>query len=200
MIPYFKKRRNGSDAGVINEVWVDDCYRFKDSDIQGTVVDIGANIGAFTVLACLKGCTVLAFEPEPNNFKLLENNCLKNLVFPTLFNKGVGNPGFGYFQDNHGGTRKGLVGVKIQIVSLNDIITDEVDFLKMDCEGSEYEIICNTTDETLGKIKQFAAEFHPDLIDDQIHNDVIKRLEKFFTLEITGNIPIAGGIIYGARK
>jgi hypothetical protein len=71
----------------------------------------------------------------------------------------------------------------------------------MDCEGSEYPIFEDATDETLTKINEFAIEFHPDLVDDYTHNKVISRLEEFFDLEITGEIKNkAGGIIFGKGK
>src|SRR5258708_5456294 len=39
-----------------------------------TVLDLGAHIGSFSLLAARAGARVLAFEPDPSNFSLLEEN------------------------------------------------------------------------------------------------------------------------------
>ena len=43
-----------------------------------TVIDIGANIGYYTLLAASRVEKVLAFEPDTTNFKLLEKNVAVN--------------------------------------------------------------------------------------------------------------------------
>ena len=43
-----------------------------------TVVDVGANIGWFTVYAAKRGCHVMAFEPSPEVFELLMRNIVCN--------------------------------------------------------------------------------------------------------------------------
>ena len=45
--------------------------QIKEGDI---VLDLGANIGAFAKQASSKGAKVFCYEPEPNNFVLLEKN------------------------------------------------------------------------------------------------------------------------------
>ena len=49
---------------------------YKDLEIKegDTVLDLGANIGAFAKQASKKGAKVFCYEPEPNNFVLLEKN------------------------------------------------------------------------------------------------------------------------------
>ena len=43
-------------------------------------VDVGANIGYFTVLAATTAGKVFAFEPDPENFRLLEANLALNAL------------------------------------------------------------------------------------------------------------------------
>jgi FkbM family methyltransferase len=202
--PTFTMRPDTCDPLVVQEVWFSDCYGFKDrKDMEGkTVVDIGANIGTFTVMAALKECEVMSFEPEPNNFALLEANCLHNSVSPVLRHLGVGIGTSARFSDNNGGTRKGTEGTVVQITSINKALANlEVDFLKMDCEGSEYEIFMDATHDTLSRIREFAIEFHPDLTDPITHQEVMAKLSKQFNIRITGGVPRgAGGIVYGERK
>lgn len=45
---------------------------------SGVVIDVGAHIGWFSLVAATKGCTVIAFEGDPENAQLLENNVHRN--------------------------------------------------------------------------------------------------------------------------
>jgi FkbM family methyltransferase len=45
----------------------------------GAFWDVGANIGLYAIYAAVvKGCTVLAFEPQPENYAMLCRNILRN--------------------------------------------------------------------------------------------------------------------------
>jgi hypothetical protein len=61
-----------SDRASISEVSMLDCYNpvAKDS----VVVDVGANIGAFALMASLRAQVVYALEPEQSNYDLLVRN------------------------------------------------------------------------------------------------------------------------------
>jgi FkbM family methyltransferase len=52
-------------------------YQIKRGDI---VIDIGANIGEFSLFCATKGARVFAFEPDFNAFRLLKENVNTNLV------------------------------------------------------------------------------------------------------------------------
>ena len=53
---------------------------------------------------------------------------------------------------------------KVKSITLNEIIAENhidcVDFLKLDCEGAEFEILYATTEENLKKIKMIGGEYH----------------------------------------
>ena len=57
------------------------------------VVDIGANIGYYTLLMALNQAKVFSYEPEPKNFKLLQKNVNLNNFSSNvkLYNKAVSN-------------------------------------------------------------------------------------------------------------
>src|SRR5262249_26053816 len=69
-------------------------------DPNDIVMDIGANCGIFTMFAAsLTKNTIYAFEPSPDNFRILENNVsangLKNIVlFPLALDSQVGSAKF----------------------------------------------------------------------------------------------------------
>jgi len=117
------------------------------------VVDIGANIGVFTVYAASKTRnTVYAYEPFPDNYDALEQNVRANALsnvkayrlavsdktgLERFFNSGTS-------QQHHlEKVTPGVVNNYIEVPSmtLKDIMNvnhlAQIDFLKMDCEGSE---------------------------------------------------------------
>lgn len=119
----------------------------KEGDV---VIDIGANIGYFTVLlANLVGPKgkVYAFEPDPRNFDLLQRTIERNgwtHVIPeqkAVFNKARE---LLLYQTQCWATSaltpsKHISTVKVQVVTLDDFLSDEhhIDFVKMDMDGSE---------------------------------------------------------------
>jgi FkbM family methyltransferase len=120
-------------------------------------IDLGANIGYYTVLASLACGTngqVFAFEPEPENFRLLEMNVALNaLENVKLVNSAVSdttgfadlflsseNQGDHRLYDNEARASR----VKVRTLALDDWFRDRdtrVNLVKMDTQGSEAQII-----------------------------------------------------------
>lgn len=147
-----------------------------------TVVDIGANIGLYTVIAArLAGPSgkVFAFEPEPFNFALLKKNvaanALSNVVLSnvavaektneqTLYldNYNKGSHSFARFE-----SAKNSVIVKTD--TLDDLLAAHgslvVDVIKMDIEGAECLALQGMTD-TLSRSPhlQMFTEVYPERI------------------------------------
>jgi FkbM family methyltransferase len=137
---------------------------------QGDVVlDIGANIGSFTVVfARLTGPkgVVLAFEPERHSHNCLCGNvAINNLKNVYIYNNAIGketktkvfpdnNPDeFG----NHGGfcfksLGNNKNGYPVSIVSLDSLKLENIDFIKIDVEGMEPDVI-EGGKETIKKLK-----------------------------------------------
>jgi len=168
---------------------------FKDLIKPGmVVVDIGANIGYYTLIAAKlvesKG-KVYAFEPEPNNYRLLIKNIEVNgynNVIP--IQKGVSNkPGktklfisktvlssLSFSEDNVPEKKE---FVMVETITLEKFFEDsKVDFIKMDTEGAEGLII-----EGAGKVLKkndlkIAMEFWPYGLKN-LGTDPLKLLHKF---------------------
>jgi FkbM family methyltransferase len=115
------------------------------------VVDVGANVGLYTLLlARLAGASgrVIAFEPEPDLFAVLQRNCWANRASTvTAINSALGEESgrvrFHRSAFNSGDNRLGGFGwtseaVEVEVARLDEALHDlRVDFLKMDVQGYE---------------------------------------------------------------
>jgi len=126
----------------------------KEGDI---VVDAGANIGYYTILlskAIGPNGKVYAFEPERSRFDLLtknikENNC-NNVV---LVNKALSDKEekIKFYIDKKDKGLSGILNdsekyeVAVQATTLDNEITESIDFMKMDIEGSELNALKGAT-------------------------------------------------------
>lgn len=118
-----------------------------------TVLDVGANIGYFTLLfARLVGADgrVFAFEPEPHNFDLLQRNIRRNgyanvTAVAKALSRASGTQQLYMSQDNLGDHRlahgdTGRPSIDVPVVTLDDFFADHgtrVDFIKLDIQGAE---------------------------------------------------------------
>jgi len=165
------------DPVMYKEVITDDCYGItKDENIKGrNILDIGANIGTFTLLAsCFGAKKVVAVEPISVSYQRLIHNIshlkltnvvpLKNIVAEVsgeICNISL--------NENSGANSRYNVGEKyetVETITLSDALThfdDDNILLKLDCEGAEYDIILNATDTDMARITKIIMEIHTDL-------------------------------------
>jgi FkbM family methyltransferase len=148
-----------------------------------TVVDIGGNIGTFSVQAAAlahRGRVVVA-EPEADNLRLLRLNVARNAaanvtIMPVAVAGKTGE--IVLYQSVEGGyhtIREGqLIGgpgipTRVPCLSLPDLFMqshiERCDLLKLDCEGAEYEILDNLEAATFRRIQQVAMEYHGGTIE-----------------------------------
>lgn len=140
------------DLDLIGEVIERDTYRVADlakrAETISVIVDIGAHIGTFTSLAShfFPNAHIHSFEPDPYYFYLLALNRPENA---TLYNLAVlGFYGRQRFSDHklvvgHGDEPKWRArpfGGSINALFLR-ILCPRIDFLKLDCEGCEIELL-----------------------------------------------------------
>lgn len=115
-------------------------------------VDVGANIGAFTVLASgVVGSRTIAFEANPDTFEALFRNVKLNglqervkCIFAAAGrNEGEVSFTTGLGTENHMVTQQGgETAVKVRMTSLDsEMGNNSVDILKIDVEGFETEVL-----------------------------------------------------------
>lgn len=182
-------RPESTDAFIAFEIFNLDEYNEKSIGLEDTVVDIGAHIGCFSLLAAKKSLKgkVIAYEPSPENYNILlkhkKLNRLKNLY---IHNKAVSskNGKLNLFlpPNNHGGNSFFADSPKsttVNTISLTQVFQDnrlnKIDFLKIDAEGAEYEILMTTPKKYFEKIEKIALEYH----DYFPTNHNVKELKKF---------------------
>ena len=183
-----KIRKNSTDLMALTHVWLIGEYERKNFEIKtdDVVIDVGGHIGLFTLYAsqfCKTG-SIFTFEPVTENFELLyENIKSNNLKHVKSFNLAVSNsnsPVQLYLNEDFAGHSmysKSPQSITANSISLKQIFDDNnidhCDFLKLDCEGSEYEIIKNLPSHYFQKIQKMIIEYHmadthPELLDELI--------------------------------
>ena len=152
-----------------------------------TVLDIGANIGLWTMrMSKLVGNTgkVYAFEPEVKKFQVLKKNIeLNNLDNVVLEQKALSDiDGISYLElsKDSGQHKLSTTGVKIESVTLDNYLKESVDFIKMDAEGSEYKILKGMKNILKNKDVTLVTEFYYKLLDNPI--EFINILENHFKI------------------
>lgn len=185
------------DGSALNEVWFDRSY---DPNAFGIpfdwkharhIVDIGGHIGTFTLFAAAKArdAKIVTLEPEPGNFVVLTANVAENNLLPriTLHNMGLGNgqPITLYtFAGDRGGNsvyrnQDGGVPIIIETISLKDIFDrhniDVCDYLKIDCEGAEYEALYTLPPEYFARIRMIGMEYHHFSQDSTHNGDALQK-------------------------
>jgi FkbM family methyltransferase len=141
-------------------------------------VDLGSNIGLTTLYIKKEfpDCTVIALEPDKNNYEMmLKNFDLNKLTNTTSLLAGVGKNDC-YLIEDVGIRDKKEWGLTFKEVDyptdiasysinmlFNKFAIDEIDFIKIDVEGAEKEIFAVDADMSfLKKIKVLAVEIHDE--------------------------------------
>jgi len=163
---------------LLNRIYENKLVRIYENDI---VVDIGSNYGFFSLYAQeFKPSKVYCIEPSKKIFNHLNNNT-QGCIYHQ-----IGVSGFSQKQnflesydlsssgrlDNHG-------DYEVEILGINDIMkylgVEKIDFLKIDCEGSEREIFENITKQTIDKINKIVVEYHSE----EIKKIILDKLTEF---------------------
>lgn len=166
------------------EIFVDESYSFKTDDKTVTIIDCGANIGLGLLHYKINhpDSRIIAFEANPQITEILikniEANGLNNIE---IHNKAVWVDERGVELSLENADGSSIYGsgkrIKIPSVSLRSILEQEqkVDFLKIDIEGAEVEVIKNCAD-TLSKASNIFIEYHSFINEEQRLNEVLTTL------------------------
>jgi len=187
--------RSLMDAWIVKETNLDRDYEVHGTAIQDgwTVVDVGAGLGDFTVFAARRTPhgRVFAYEPAPESAALLNDNLrlngIKNVeVFPYAVSNQdgeltldiSGGVAVQYRTVGDAGTEGGKITVRSVALAeaLAGLPGGVCDFLKMDCEGAEYDLLLHLDEGSLKRVRRICLEYH-EFVTPYSHAD----LEKHFT-------------------
>lgn len=133
-----------------DDVFLRDVYYPYKPQHKDVVVDIGAHMGFFTVKVAKQVKEVIAFEPDPYNFKFLsaniEYNKLSNI---RAFNYALGDrDGYMFLKRSYGYGRTRLTesntGYQVRVKPLDDLVKElgiTPNVIKIDTEGYEMKVL-----------------------------------------------------------
>ncbi|MFH1916000.1 MAG: FkbM family methyltransferase [Nanoarchaeota archaeon] len=176
---FIRGDRQGENQAFV-DIFVHETYTRGDFALgaEMTIVDIGAQVGLFSLYASVHAtkARIFAFEPVKDNFLVLQKNVRLNRmkrIVPVMqaVSKSTGHAKIFIHPTHtaaHSMFQQRVVpeakAMSIQTISLADAFVkhniDVVDFLKIDCQGAEYDILFTAPDDTISKIKKIAMEYH----------------------------------------
>lgn len=212
------KIRTLMDAWIIKETCLEKQYEQASTELENgwNVIDVGAGLGDFTICVAQRypQSRVYAYEPFPESFALLEENLALNDIqnvhaYPYAVGSQDGTLELRFIsseavQHTTTSTEQESDTLEVQSITLERILSqhalDVCHYLKMDCEGAEYDILLNAASEVLRRIENVCLEYH-DGVTPYSHDDLAIFFEDHgFQVSLTPN-PVHGhlGYLY-ARK
>jgi len=149
------------------------------------IVDVGAYIGTYTLVACKEGAQVIALEPDPDNYNVLRSNIELNgctdRVKPLMIAAGSKEGLLPLYKGQSSATSSIVQGFRtatsevkthVKVDTLDNILAREgsvhdlrIDYLKIDVEGAEVDVL-RGTEETLKRTRYLQIEVYDENLDD----------------------------------
>jgi FkbM family methyltransferase len=178
---------------LFNEVFLNQEYCFTADKKNPFIIDCGSNIGMSVLYFKMiyPNSEILAFEPDKDAFGCLAENIKANGLHAVLPNQKAlsnkeGSVDFYYDQDNPGSPHMSTLKERmpkqkqaVEAVRLSRYVDREVDFLKLDVEGVEQDILEELNREgKLRYIKQMAIEYHHHIVGNMdVFSQILSLLE-----------------------
>jgi FkbM family methyltransferase len=154
----------------ITELFINEFYKFKSTTERPRIIDCGSYIGTSILYFKINypHAIISGFEPDGKNYEIIHQN-LENWKFHDTT---VENAAIWIKNDYLAFDSKGNMGSKLDVaqdhdvnkksvkcVRLKDLLNEEIDFLKIDIEGAEYEVLKDCSDK-LVNVKNLFVEYH----------------------------------------
>ena len=209
-----KIRVNSTDLMALTHVWMIQEYSGDDFPISNddVIIDVGAHIGLFALFAsqfCKNG-KIFCYEPIKENYKILIENIEMNQIqniFPNNLAVTKETSRVKIFlnddQSGHSMFTQNKNFVEVDSKSLSDIFIDngikECDFLKLDCEGAEYEIVESLSADLFTKINKTVIEYHMVDTKPELLEQLINKLKQFSFSVHTRPLFVDIGFLFGKK-
>jgi len=127
-------------------------------------VDVGANVGDYTFLMAKMGCRVVAFEPDPRAFFILQKKA-RNFRNVTLYEAGLGEEdGTKKFYLTPELGRSSVVYKQPEYITIKVMKLDSLklipNWMKIDVEGYEYQVLLGAINTISSCKPNLIVEFH----------------------------------------
>ena len=195
-------------AYLHNEIFVKLAYFFRSSRPDPFVIDGGSNIGISVLFfkALYPAARVLAFEPAARAHALLVRNVQANQLQQVDVHRAAlgrldGDVTFYEEEDDPAtfrmSTREGRIPGSATTVPqrrLSDLVTEDVDLLKLDVEGAEEDVLDDLVrSRAIERVDQVIVEYHHHLdpARDFLGRFLERLREEGFACQVTGRQPVA---------
>ena len=171
-------------AVLHQDIFINGVYDFETRGEQPIIIDCGANIGLSTIRFKRRhpGARVYAFEPDPHFASILEKNVeswgLSNVcVIQSAVWSSVGTLRFQQDEGlaGHLSAAGEEGGIEVRTVRLREFLSEPIDFLKIDIEGAELEVLKDCKD-ALKNVRRLFVESHSYAGHEQTLDEVLEIL------------------------
>ncbi|MEQ8520312.1 MAG: FkbM family methyltransferase [Cytophagales bacterium] len=193
---------NAEEIFIIKEIWLDGCYNLNGLQLKNCVImDVGMNVGMASLFFSTKEFVkkIYAYEPFKPTFEIAKlniglNKNLQNII--EFYNFGMSSKNeeieVEYSSDHRG--RTGIWGTDLVLDQIESSKKEKLELrdfnreleriieenpnsplvLKIDCEGSEYDIFQSLNEDLLKPVKCILMEWHlkgPDEIVEKLKSN-----------------------------
>ncbi len=161
---------------------------FEFGEITGSVIDAGAHVGFFSLIASVHAKSVVSIEALPVNYHTLllniEANQRRNIIAHNrAFWSDDSVVTFGGGEDSGSG-KIGGAGQSVRGISLTEAIecASDATVLKIDVEGAEFTALTNAP--TFGNISSIVGELHRGIDSEEVGRLVEKLEHEGFEVDL----------------
>ncbi len=181
---------------MYHEIYVNEIYKFKTAEKEPVILDLGANIGLSVLYfkSIYPKAKITAFEADPLIYRVLQENT-SNLTGVELVPKAVydsigeinftsdGSDGGSIFQSSGG-------IVKVPTCLLSEYLQHKVDFLKIDIEGAELQVLKESA-HLLGNVNNLFVEYHSFVKNKQSLHELLALLSEAGFRYFISDVPLS---------
>lgn len=165
-------RPGTSDLAILDQIALEPYMPIDADDPPGVIVDLGANIGLSSrfFASAYPNAHIIAVEPDPGNFNLLEMNTngfsrIQRLLagvwpidgYVNVEVNGLGNSGFRTRMADNGTGRTEAISIP---TLMTRYAVDRISLLKVDIEGAEMDLFTGGDLSWIDKVDKIAIEIH----------------------------------------
>jgi len=170
-----------------NEIFRNEAYRFYSDRRSPFIIDCGSNIGLSIIFFknIFPNARIIGFEPDREIFRVLERNVARfEFGNVELHNQAVWKENQRLEFRSEGGY-SGRIALKndspsyeVRAIDLNPFLEhQDVDFLKLDIEGAEYDVI-SSIENNLNNVRNMFVEYHSPKDEAQKLSSFLNILER----------------------